>query len=58
MLLSTKLKLRFLKLVKLEQDNLKTNVELELFVLTAKQPAFYQLRSVEQLGYIVVLMTR
>lgn len=44
--------------IQLEQDNLKTNVELELFVLTAKQPAFYQLRSVEQLGYIVVLMTR
>uniref|UniRef100_A0A0D6QRY2 Insulin-degrading enzyme-like 1, peroxisomal n=1 Tax=Araucaria cunninghamii TaxID=56994 RepID=A0A0D6QRY2_ARACU len=44
--------------IQLEQDDTKMNVQLELFVLIAKQPAFYQLRSIEQLGYIVVLMKR
>ncbi|KAH9294451.1 hypothetical protein KI387_040346, partial [Taxus chinensis] len=44
--------------IQLEQDDLKINVELELFVLSAKQAAFHQLRSIEQLGYIVVLMKR
>lgn len=34
------------------------NVKLQLFVAVAKQPAFHQLRSVEQLGYITVLMQR
>lgn len=34
------------------------NVKLQLFALVAKQPAFHQLRSVEQLGYIAVLLQR
>lgn len=33
-------------------------MKLQLFALIAKQPAFHQLRSVEQLGYITVLMQR
>ncbi|XP_068647426.1 insulin-degrading enzyme-like 1, peroxisomal [Aristolochia californica] len=40
------------------QDDFKLNVKLQLFALIAKQPAFHQLRSVEQLGYITVLMRR
>ncbi|GAB2267014.1 Insulin-degrading enzyme-like 1, peroxisomal [Dionaea muscipula] len=40
------------------QDDFLANVKLELFALIAKQPAFHQLRSVEQLGYITVLMKR
>eukprot|EP00252_Welwitschia_mirabilis_P027613 TRINITY_DN9512_c0_g2_i7.p1 TRINITY_DN9512_c0_g2~~TRINITY_DN9512_c0_g2_i7.p1 ORF type:complete len:1006 (+),score=221.01 TRINITY_DN9512_c0_g2_i7:195-3212(+) len=44
--------------IQLEQDDSKVNVLLELFVLSAKQAAFHQLRSVEQLGYITALMTR
>jgi len=44
--------------IQLEQDDSKMNVQLELFVHSAKQAAFHQLRSVEQLGYVVVLMTR
>eukprot|EP00253_Pinus_taeda_P035420 PITA_35420 len=44
--------------IQLEQDDSKMNVQLELFVLNAKQAAFQQLRSVEQLGYIVRLMTQ
>lgn len=39
-------------------DDIKLNVNLQLFALVAKQPAFHQLRSVEQLGYITVLMQR
>ncbi|KAF8395831.1 hypothetical protein HHK36_019785 [Tetracentron sinense] len=38
------------------QDDLMLNVKLQLFVLIAKQPAFHQLRSVEQLGYITMLV--
>lgn len=34
------------------------NVKLHLFALIAKQPAFHQLRSVEQLGYITALLQR
>jgi insulysin len=44
--------------IQLEQDDSKINVQLELFVLSAKQAAFNQLRSTEQLGYIVQLGTR
>eukprot|EP01018_Ginkgo_biloba_P032600 Gb_24525 [translate_table: standard] len=44
--------------IQVEQDDFKMNVLIELFVLSAKQAAFHQLRSVEQLGYIVVLRTR
>eukprot|EP00262_Sarcandra_glabra_P011671 TRINITY_DN2852_c0_g1_i1.p1 TRINITY_DN2852_c0_g1~~TRINITY_DN2852_c0_g1_i1.p1 ORF type:complete len:582 (+),score=98.14 TRINITY_DN2852_c0_g1_i1:31-1746(+) len=40
------------------QDDFKLNVKLQLFALIAKQPTFHQLRSVEQLGYITVLMQR
>lgn len=36
-------------------DEYIKNVKLQLFVLIAKQPAFDQLRSVEQLGYITSL---
>lgn len=39
-------------------DAFRFNVKLQLFSLIAKQPAFHQLRSVEQLGYITVLMNR
>ncbi|KAJ0982675.1 hypothetical protein J5N97_010930 [Dioscorea zingiberensis] len=44
--------------IQIHQDNIKLNVKLQLFALLAKQPAFHQLRSVEQLGYITVLMQR
>ncbi|KAF6158546.1 hypothetical protein GIB67_040060 [Kingdonia uniflora] len=44
--------------IQVHQDDLMLNVKLQLFALTAKQPAFHQLRSVEQLGYITVLMQR
>ncbi len=40
------------------QDNTNTNVLLELFVLAAKQDVFHQLRTVEQLGYVVFLMSK
>lgn len=39
-------------------DDYLANVKLELIVLIAKQPTFHQLRSVEQLGYITVLLKR
>jgi insulysin len=42
--------------IQVHQENFLLNVKLQLFVLIAKQPAFHQLRSVEQLGYITVLM--
>jgi len=44
--------------IQLEQDDSQMNVQLELFVQSAKQEAFNQLRSIEQLGYIVHLTTR
>ncbi|KAK6149150.1 hypothetical protein DH2020_016675 [Rehmannia glutinosa] len=44
--------------IQVHQDDFKLNVTLQLFALIAKQPAFHQLRSVEQLGYITVLMQR
>ncbi|KAF8403788.1 hypothetical protein HHK36_011894 [Tetracentron sinense] len=44
--------------IQVHQDDLMLNVKLQLFALIAKQPAFHQLRSVEQLGYITVLMQR
>ncbi|CAI9275186.1 unnamed protein product [Lactuca saligna] len=40
------------------QDDFKLNIKLQLVSLIAKQPAFHQLRSVEQPGYITVLMQR
>ncbi|CAA0837441.1 Zinc-metallopeptidase- peroxisomal [Striga hermonthica] len=44
--------------IQVHQDDFKLNVKVQLFALIAKQPAFHQLRSVEQLGYITVLMQR
>ncbi|XP_044504367.1 insulin-degrading enzyme-like 1, peroxisomal isoform X3 [Mangifera indica] len=44
--------------IQVHQDNFQMNVKLQLFALIAKQAAFHQLRSVEQLGYITVLMQR
>ncbi|KZV14444.1 zinc-metallopeptidase, peroxisomal [Dorcoceras hygrometricum] len=44
--------------IQVHQDDYKLNAQLQLFALIAKQPAFHQLRSVEQLGYITVLMQR
>nr|GMD41758.1 insulin-degrading enzyme-like 1, peroxisomal [Ipomoea batatas] len=44
--------------IQVHQDDFLLNVKLQLFALTAKQPAFHQLRSVEQLGYITVLLQR
>lgn len=43
---------------KVHQDNFRLNVKLQLFALIAKQPTFHQLRTVEQLGYITVLIQR
>lgn len=40
------------------QDDTHTNVLLELFVLAAKREVFHQLRTVEQLGYVVFLMPK
>ncbi|XXG56483.1 hypothetical protein AAC387_Pa03g3878 [Persea americana] len=44
--------------IQVHQDDFRLNVILQLFVLIAKQPAFYQLRTVEQLGYITSLSRR
>ncbi|XP_072951084.1 insulin-degrading enzyme-like 1, peroxisomal [Typha angustifolia] len=44
--------------IQVHQDDIKLNVKLQLFALIAKQPAFHQLRSVEQLGYITALTQR
>ncbi|TKY62616.1 Zinc-metallopeptidase [Spatholobus suberectus] len=44
--------------IQVGRDDFKLNVKLQLFALVAKQPTFHQLRSVEQLGYITVLMQR
>ncbi|KAK1313495.1 Zinc-metallopeptidase, peroxisomal [Acorus calamus] len=44
--------------IQVHQDDIKMNVKLQLFALIAKQPAFHQLRSVEQLGYITALTQR
>nr|PNR46368.1 hypothetical protein PHYPA_013487 [Physcomitrium patens] len=40
------------------QDNTHMNALLELFVLAAKREVFHQLRTVEQLGYVVSLMSK
>ncbi|KAG2646283.1 hypothetical protein PVAP13_2KG499300 [Panicum virgatum] len=44
--------------IQTHQDNVKQNVLLHLLALIGKQPAFHQLRSVEQLGYIALLRQR
>ncbi|GAY65839.1 hypothetical protein CUMW_244150 [Citrus unshiu] len=40
------------------RDDFLMNVKLQLLALIAKQPAFHQLRTVEQLGYITALLRR
>ncbi|XP_057520818.1 insulin-degrading enzyme-like 1, peroxisomal [Amaranthus tricolor] len=44
--------------IQVHPDDYVANVKLELIALIAKQPTFHQLRSVEQLGYITVLLKR
>ncbi|KAH9625012.1 hypothetical protein KSS87_008080 [Heliosperma pusillum] len=44
--------------IQVHQDDYVANVKLQLIALIAKQPAYHQLRSVEQLGYIVALLNR
>ncbi|KDP26059.1 hypothetical protein JCGZ_21092 [Jatropha curcas] len=44
--------------IQVHQDEFMLNVKLQLFTLIAKQAAFHQLRSVEQLGYITILKER
>ncbi|KAI5318375.1 hypothetical protein L3X38_038083 [Prunus dulcis] len=44
--------------IQVHRDDFMLNVKLHLFALIAKQPAFHQLRSVEQLGYITALLQR
>ncbi|KAJ4809129.1 Insulinase (Peptidase family M16) family protein [Rhynchospora pubera] len=44
--------------IQIHQDDPLLNVQLQLFSLIASQPAFNQLRSVEQLGYITSLSSR
>ncbi|KAG7958731.1 hypothetical protein I3843_10G032200 [Carya illinoinensis] len=44
--------------IQVHRDDFLLNVKLQLFALIAKQSAFHQLRSVEQLGYITSLMQR
>lgn len=44
--------------IQVHRDDFMLNVKLQLFALVAKQPTFHQLRSVEQLGYIAVLLQR
>ncbi|GLT63106.1 hypothetical protein SLA2020_356910 [Shorea laevis] len=44
--------------IQVHRDDFMLNVKLELFDLIAKVPAFHQLRSVEQLGYLTFLEQR
>ncbi|KAF5473279.1 hypothetical protein F2P56_009903, partial [Juglans regia] len=44
--------------IQVHRDDFLLNVKLQLFALIAKQSAFHQLRSVEQLGYITSLWQR
>nr|XP_027070779.1 insulin-degrading enzyme-like 1, peroxisomal isoform X1 [Coffea arabica] len=44
--------------IQVHQDDSVMNIMLQLFALIAKQPAFHQLRTVEQLGYITSLALR
>ncbi|VFQ78510.1 unnamed protein product [Cuscuta campestris] len=48
----------FLHYIQIGLDEFELNVKLQLFVMIAQQPAFDQLRSVEQLGYITSLSRR
>ncbi|XP_052289275.1 insulin-degrading enzyme-like 1, peroxisomal isoform X4 [Citrus sinensis] len=42
--------------IQVHRDDFLMNVKLQLLALIAKQPAFHQLRTVEQLGYITALL--
>ncbi|CAO2178017.1 unnamed protein product [Urochloa humidicola] len=44
--------------IQVHQDDASSNIKLQLFSLIASQPAFNQLRTVEQLGYITSLSLR
>ncbi|PAN28164.1 hypothetical protein PAHAL_5G135500 [Panicum hallii] len=44
--------------IQVHQDDASSNIKLQLFSLIASQPAFNQLRTVEQLGYITRLSLR
>lgn len=44
--------------LQVSKEDVHMNVLLDLFVLIAKREVFHQLRSVEQLGYIVALLPR
>ncbi|KAL9411812.1 hypothetical protein AB3S75_045418 [Citrus x aurantiifolia] len=44
--------------IQVHRDDFLMNVKLQLLALIAKQPAFHQLRTVEQLGYITALLRR
>ncbi|CAL1352436.1 unnamed protein product [Linum trigynum] len=44
--------------IQVHRDDIKLNVKLQLFALLAKQAAFHQLRTVEQLGYMTFLTRR
>uniref|UniRef100_A0A453FNW9 Insulin-degrading enzyme n=2 Tax=Aegilops tauschii subsp. strangulata TaxID=200361 RepID=A0A453FNW9_AEGTS len=44
--------------IQVHQDDALSNIKLELFSLISSQPAFNQLRTVEQLGYITYLSLR
>jgi insulysin len=44
--------------IQVHQDDAISNIKLQLFCLIASQPAFNQLRTVEQLGYIASLSLR
>ncbi|KAH9679016.1 Insulin-degrading enzyme-like 1 (peroxisomal) [Citrus sinensis] len=44
--------------IQVHRDDFLMNVKLQLLALIAKQPAFHQLRTVEQLGYITALLQR
>ncbi|KAL3755300.1 hypothetical protein ACJRO7_002363 [Eucalyptus globulus] len=44
--------------IQVHRDDIVMNIKLQLFALIAKQAAFHQLRSVEQLGYITMLKQR
>jgi secreted Zn-dependent insulinase-like peptidase len=49
---------KHVKCIQVHQDDASSNIKLELFSLIASQPAFNQLRTVEQLGYITSLSLR
>ncbi|CAD6269277.1 unnamed protein product [Miscanthus lutarioriparius] len=50
--------LSVIQYIQVHQDDAILNTKLKLFSLIASQPAFHQLRTVEQLGYITSLSVR